>query len=1221
LWEARRNKASFVIFTGETVSEANAHLTLEEIFLVFRPQGGGVDGHSNQAVRNHLAHCAECAQVMDRYKGVMAKLNPFNRGGGTTINECPDPDVWVQVAAGLLPSDDALRHIEHAALCSACSAHLKEVLEIVGTNAPPELNLQQSLQTSSPAKQKRLAAEMAQRSRQVLQSEAAPSPIPFKKPSRTFRLPVWAYGAVAAVLALGVALAVFMRQGPGTTERLLAQAYAQQRTVELRIPGAGYGPIRVERGQKQSQMSSPAALLEAEATIKKGLEQHPDDPNLLRQKAEADLLNWDYQPAIETLGHALRIQPQSPKLLVDLATAHFERAEATDTPADYESALQSLGDALRLSPKDPAALFNQAIVHERLFLYSRAIADWELLLTVEGDAGWKQEAQKRLNDLRTKQQHHSARDAPDHLTPTEFKTSIETKTTLDPEQYIQLAERKILPGISHADIQDQNFQLAMLLAQYFDSAHSDRFFVDLLHSAGRPGFHEAVQLLSKASNANSAGYSEEAHSNAARSAQLFMHAGSTAGMLAAEFEEAYALQFESHANQCMATAAKAADGAQQRGYIWVEIQSLIEQAICSNMTGDLGRAKELAGQALRIAQERNYQSFYLRGLLVTAAMESEAGDELSAWTAIREGLERYWNGSLPAVRAYGFYTLLRLIGEYRGHWNVQFAAAYEALHLGADNPNRVVEAAEHTRLADAALHLGATKVAEEQFARAAQLFSAAPQTASVRWREIEAKIGLAKAQSLQSTRVQDIVRNLLVYLPEIKRLSNRYVESQYYTTLGEMKMTAGEPEAAQQFLGLAIDSADEGLRSLSKWQERVTWIGQKRQSYMLMVEALVRSGRPEAALKIWQHFLTAQPVSPLSANSRRSSRPSVLLADAPEQQQPASQTRILTYAVFSNSVTIWTRDGKQVHSVSVPVVSGDLRRTVENFISECSRPDSSLPLLRSDAQALYAWLIEPVRPWLPQNGHLIIEADGVLGLLPIEALIDKSGTYLGQQYTVTVAPGLMGEDNLKAAGSIHSSDSALIVAAPINSQGSLDPPPGALSEAREIAGQFSHATLLPGRKAKSATVQSEIAKSSVFHFAGHTALGRNGAAMLLADGSLSVGPAANSRHVSSPLAESHVLRNLKLAVFSACGTAKPTENSQVNSLVTEFLRAGVHDVVASRWNVDSIATEEFMTQFYRSVLAGNAVSNALQTVANGFRTTPRRTHPYYWAAFSAFGSA
>src|SRR5205823_12536084 len=45
----------------------------------------------------------------------------------------------------------------HAAVCSSCSAQLKEALEIVGTNAPPETGLLESLQTGTPTRQKNLA--------------------------------------------------------------------------------------------------------------------------------------------------------------------------------------------------------------------------------------------------------------------------------------------------------------------------------------------------------------------------------------------------------------------------------------------------------------------------------------------------------------------------------------------------------------------------------------------------------------------------------------------------------------------------------------------------------------------------------------------------------------------------------------------------------------------------------------------------------------------------------------------------------------------------------------------------------------------------------------------------------------------------------------------------------------------------------------------------------
>jgi CHAT domain-containing protein len=119
--------------------------------------------------------------------------------------------------------------------------------------------------------------------------------------------------------------------------------------------------------------------------------------------------------------------------------------------------------------------------------------------------------------------------------------------------------------------------------------------------------------------------------------------------------------------------------------------------------------------------------------------------------------------------------------------------------------------------------------------------------------------------------------------------------------------------------------------------------------------------------------------------------------------------------------------------------------------------------------------------------------------------------------------------------------------------------------------------------------------------------------MLMADGPLGTGQTRTLKKYS--------LSNLKLAVFSACGTAKPSEASESDSLVSEFLQAGAHNVVASRWNVDSMATVDFVEVFYGAVLSGSSVADALQTAANALRKTPERSHPYYWAAFSAFGRA
>jgi CHAT domain-containing protein/Tfp pilus assembly protein PilF len=1028
--------------------------------------------------------------------------------------------------------------------------------------------------------------------------------------TNSFRRRVYAGLAALLVLAGGLVLFAYLR--PSNPQKLIALAYVQQRTLELRIPDAGYAQIHVQRENGQSQFNKPAVLLEAEALIQRRLEEKPDDPELLRQTAEVDLLNRDYQPAIETLSRALRVQPNSFYLLVDLASAYFERAEGTSNPADYEAGLQYLGEAIRMDPASPLGLFNRAVMYERLYLYDRATSDWEQFLKLETDRGWKEEAGQRLAELRRREQKGNARHVPERLTLDQFKEDVKTGQASGIEEYLEAAERNILPKIISAEGSDPNYQAAAILADELKTRHADHFLADLLTQTGQPEFQNAVKLLGQSSSANRSGRNDEAYKTAALAAAIFQRSDNIAGLLASRFEQAYALQFESKADSCQALAGANVNEAHRRGYIALEVQLLLEQAICSNMNRQIGQAKILDQQALRIAAKQGYQGLYLRGLRLLAALESEAGNDLSAWSATQQGLSLYWSSNLPAVRGYSFYAGLDLITERLGHRNVQFAVALEALKLRSDGSNQLVEATERTRLAEAALRVGEAQVAESQLREAQRIFASVPQTNSVRWHELEARVSLARLEKLRGGNLTETADALVASLPDVERLSNRYLEFQYYNTVAELKTQLGDSAAGRQFLNTAIHIAEDGLRSLRTWHERLAWMDQHRPPYILLTQLLLRSGEQQAALDTWEHFRTATAAALPGHSGTHTVRPARMIEAGLASQHPVTNTTTLTYAFAPDGLMIWVRNSQELHSVYLSVAPRDLRRAAENFIGECARPNSDMSNLRADARYLYSWLIQPVRQWLPDTEHIIIEPDGVLGVVPMEALIDPSGAYLGTRYTFTVASSIQAD----APGEpfdFSPSDHALIVAGVRAPNGSFEPPPGAMNEAIRVAEKFNQPNVLEGKDATVSSISNELRRSAVFHFAGHAGFGREGAAMLMADGPL--GPsqirALNARGLSA----------LKLAVFSACGTARPTETSESDSLVTEFLQAGARNVVASRWNVDSVATADFMQRFYATVLSGGDIAGALQTAANAFRQSPDRAHPYYWAAFSAFGRA
>jgi len=297
-----------------------------------------------------------------------------------------------------MPQDAALKQLEHCVTCPACAEELENALHAVGENTPVEVELQKDLRTASGAWQRQFAAKIA--SGEISGAVDRPvQPVPSRR-VLPFLLRPQTMAAMAAVILLAVGAGLIWRLRSGSPDALIRQAYAQQRTIEMRIPGAGYGPIQVERANSKSTLSSPGDLLEAEVAIKRRLEKTPDDPDLLRMKAEADLLTWNYQPAIETLNHAAHIRPNSFPLLIDIATAYFERAEASSSTADYQAGLEYLGQAIRQQPSNTAALFNRAIVYERLRSYDRAITDWEQFLKVEQDPQWRTEGERRLREIR-----------------------------------------------------------------------------------------------------------------------------------------------------------------------------------------------------------------------------------------------------------------------------------------------------------------------------------------------------------------------------------------------------------------------------------------------------------------------------------------------------------------------------------------------------------------------------------------------------------------------------------------------------------------------------------------------------------------------------------------------------------------------------------------------------------------------------------------------------
>jgi tetratricopeptide (TPR) repeat protein len=210
--------------------------------------------------------------------------------------------------------------------------------------------------------------------------------------------------ALAACAAIAFSIWWIQRDTPEKVEKLLAQAYTEQRTMEMRIPYAEHADFKQTRsGDTASLLSSPAALRKAADLIAANLKKNPDDPKWLMLSARLDLLDWRYKSALSTLNKIDDEKVEdSPDFRLARSLALYQKAEIEHDPQSYGIVVDLLGKTLQRSPDDPIALFNQAVACEKLFMYECAVNDYDHFLKVDPNSAWASEAREHRDHVKEK---------------------------------------------------------------------------------------------------------------------------------------------------------------------------------------------------------------------------------------------------------------------------------------------------------------------------------------------------------------------------------------------------------------------------------------------------------------------------------------------------------------------------------------------------------------------------------------------------------------------------------------------------------------------------------------------------------------------------------------------------------------------------------------------------------------------------------------------------
>jgi len=170
-----------------------------------------------------------------------------------------------------------------------------------------------------------------------------------------------------------------------------------------------------------------------------------------------------------------------------------------------------------------------------------------------------------------------------------------------------------------------------------------------------------------------------------------------------------------------------------------------------------------------------------------------------------------------------------------------------------------------------------------------------------------------------------------------------------------------------------------------------------------------------------------------------------------------------------------------------------------------------------------------------------------------------------------------------------------------------------------VASGFHSARVLKGPEATLSAVTRSLPAAAVFHFAGHALTAANDTGLMLESADKD-GQTGAPALLDAAMVRRLKLQKMQLAFLAACSTDSGDGGSRGFDSVAEALQtSGVPHVAASRWAVDSVEANAFADAFYPTLLSGQPVSAATREISRKMLLNPRTAHPFYWAAFAAYG--
>jgi hypothetical protein len=1142
---------------------------------------------------------------------------------GHAQRDCPETGDWVWLAIGEASAEKIDQLLAHAGGCARCAARLRRGLYLFSNDASPDEEAEvASLVSISDVKRCSLADRLA----------CTPQPATPRKLSKIY---LWAGAALAASLLLAGGL-TFWRHAAHSPERLMAEAYSHSRIFELRIPGAGFTEVAPQthlRGGGASRESS--RLLEARAAIERKLESAPSDPHWLQLDARADLLEERFDPAIDILDRLVAAGPVTPGLLLDDASAYFERGTATGSENDRATALDYLRRADEMAPGDPVLLFNEAVVMEDRSQWMNAVETWNRYLRFERDPHWLNAGRRHIESLEQKlnqmKTHRSRLDQ--HLATPEAMLALAgdpaALASLDEELSSSRLSRLMEPAFvlpvdrSRGSPCPKSCQAALTLlhalASSLERNHQDPWLTQFLppsSSLPTPGFIQAARSLGRAIDADGAGDYSSAQQSALQASRLFRQQGNRAGEDRAQTEQAYALQRMSNMGGCYKAAHPLLGRDPQ--FVWIQIYALTEDGICNTGPGSATTEGPTFVHADHLARDHRYPllGIRVRNQLGGAAIES--GDTEDAWRIYMKTAHIFLSGDYPPFRAYTILAGLAEVEKSTPRAHLALLLQREAMSILELTESRALIPSQRYDLAIAAIRAGFLPEAQAELGKVRSELAANGGEASIRGFLADSEIAMANLY-LENRDLANAATTLDSAKSHMAGEDDSIEKRAYAAARGELELEQGHPEEAERMVRDAILEEERQARKVGA--ANIIFAEQNRDLYAVLAGIWQAENRPGTEiLALWERYrlrILGLPVPACPANGLACLKPK--LEQALKSAPAAAQSRLFGQIVLGDRLLLYRADAQGVAWSQIPRRKQDVLASAAALEQVVSSPATSQASVDQAARR-FGELVQAdgfeISPTAASRteARLLLEPDPLLGNVSWPSVATSAGP-LGIAFNLEEVPSLLLHRRPDAV--VPSAGRSLVVGASIGS-GQKQLLPEALSEARNVARFGRASNLLVAGQATEPQVAARIETATVIHFAGHAARLDGNTRLLLAPS----GSATDRPYLDRGMLRSHPPRAARLAVFSACSSGKTEEgwNHGMGDIVDTLASLGVPEVVATRWQIDSASAVPMMDAFYGGLAHGLSVPSALTAARKSLLSDPRYRHPYYWAAYYASGT-